>query len=84
VQESLDLELWLKAAVEECSVRARSRHGERGRRGGGGVVRRGGAWTPFYRVGGGARQPDREGNRTAGGGAPLWAIRFGGERKWTG
>jgi hypothetical protein len=37
--------------------------GERGRRGRGGVVSRGGAGAPFYRVGGGAGRPDGEGNR---------------------
>jgi hypothetical protein len=56
-------------------------HGERGKRGGGGVMRRGGAGTPFYRVGGGAGRPDQEGNWVAGGGAPLLAIRYGGEGK---
>jgi hypothetical protein len=55
-----------------------------GRWGGGGVVRRGHAGMPFYRVGGGAGQPDREGNQATGGGAPLWAIRFGGEGKCRG
>jgi hypothetical protein len=42
----------VKAAVEDCSARARSGQGERGRRGGGGVVRRGGTRAPFYWVGG--------------------------------
>jgi hypothetical protein len=42
----------VKAAVEECSVQARSRCRERGRRGRGGLVRRGGVEAPFYRVGG--------------------------------
>jgi hypothetical protein len=64
--------------------RARSGRGERGRRGGGGVVRRRGAGAPFYRVRGGAGRPDGEGNRAAGGGAPLLAIRFSGEGKWRG
>jgi hypothetical protein len=35
-------------------------------------VRRGGAGAPFYRVGGGAGWSNGEGNRAAGGGAPLW------------
>jgi hypothetical protein len=55
--------------------------GERGRRGRGGVVSRWGAGAPFYRVGGGAGRLDGEGNRAVGGGAPLLAIRFGGEGK---
>jgi hypothetical protein len=42
----------VKAVVEECSAWARSGRGEKGRRGGGGLVRRGGAGEPFYRVGG--------------------------------
>jgi hypothetical protein len=62
----------VQVAVEERSVRARSGSGDRGRRGGGGVVRRGGAGAPFYRVKGGAGWSDGEGNRVAGGGAPLW------------
>jgi hypothetical protein len=37
----------VKVAVDEHSAWARSGHIERGRRGGGGVVRRGGARTPF-------------------------------------
>jgi hypothetical protein len=40
----------VKVAVEERSAWAHSMHGERGRRGGGGVVRRGDAEAPFYRV----------------------------------
>jgi hypothetical protein len=60
------------AVVDECLAQAHSGHGERGRRGGGGVVRRGGAGAPFYRVGGEVGQPDGKGNRAAGGGAPLW------------
>jgi hypothetical protein len=52
-----------------------------GKDGRGGVVRGGGAGTPFYRVRGGAGQPNREGNQAADGGAPLWAIQFGGEGK---
>jgi hypothetical protein len=40
----------VKALVEERLARACSGHRERGRRGGGGVVRRGGAGVPFYRV----------------------------------
>jgi hypothetical protein len=71
----------VKVAVEEHMMQARLGCGERGRRGRGGVVRRGGAGTPFYGVGGGAGWLDREGNQVAGGGAPLWAIRFGGEGK---
>jgi hypothetical protein len=35
----------------------------------------------FYRCRGGAGRPDGEGNQAAGGGAPLWAIRFSGEGK---
>jgi hypothetical protein len=42
----------VKAAVEECSARASSGRGERGCRGGGGLVMRGGVGAPFYRVGG--------------------------------
>jgi hypothetical protein len=42
----------VKAVVDECSTWADSRCEERGRRGGGGLVRRGGARVPFYRVGG--------------------------------
>jgi hypothetical protein len=38
----------VKVVVEERSAQARSGRGERGRRGGGGVVRRGGARAPFY------------------------------------
>jgi hypothetical protein len=64
----------VKVAVEEHSTRARSGHRERGRRGGGGVVRRRGARAPFYRVGGGVGRSDGEGNRAVGGGVPLWAI----------
>jgi hypothetical protein len=41
----------VKATVEECSARARSWRGERGRSGGEGLVRRGGVEVPFYRVG---------------------------------
>jgi hypothetical protein len=74
----------VKAAVEERSAWACSGPGERGRRGGGGVVRRGGVGAPFYRVGGGAGRPDRQGNQVGGGGAPLLAIRFGGEGKQRG
>jgi hypothetical protein len=44
----------VKAAVEERLVQAFSGRGDRGRRGRGGVVTRGGAGAPFYRVGGGA------------------------------
>jgi hypothetical protein len=62
-------------------VRARSEREEIGRRGRGGVVRRGGSKAPFYRVRVGAGWPDGEGNQAAAGGAPLWAIWFGGERK---
>jgi hypothetical protein len=51
------------------------------RRVGGGMVRRGGATAPFYRVRGGAGRPDGEGNQVTDGGAPLLAIRFGGEGK---
>jgi hypothetical protein len=40
----------VKAAVEERSVQARSEHGERGRRGGGGAVGGADAWASFYRV----------------------------------
>jgi hypothetical protein len=47
----------VKAAVEERSARAHSGTRERGRRGGGGAVRRADAGAPFYRVGGGAWQP---------------------------
>jgi hypothetical protein len=47
-------------------------------------VRRGGVGAPFYRVGGGAGRPDRQGNQVGGGGAPLLAIRFGGEGKQRG
>jgi hypothetical protein len=74
----------VKAAVEERSARARSGHRERGRRGRGGVVRRGGARVSFYRVRGGAGRLDGEGNWAVGVGAPLWAIRFGGEGKQRG
>jgi hypothetical protein len=70
--------------VEERSVWARLGRGERGRRGGGGVVRRGGVRAPFYRVRGGARRSDGEGNWAAGGEEPLLAIRFGGEGKQRG
>jgi hypothetical protein len=38
----------------------------------------------FYRCRGGAGQSDGEGNRVISGGAPLWAIRFGGEGKQRG
>jgi hypothetical protein len=51
----------VKAAVEERSARARSRRGERGRRGGGGVDAR----APFYRVRGGAGRPDSREERAA-------------------
>jgi hypothetical protein len=44
----------VKAEVVENSVWACSGRGERGRRGEGGAVRRGGAEAPFYSVGGGA------------------------------
>jgi hypothetical protein len=43
--------------VEERSARARSGHGERGRRGGGGAVGGADAGVPFCRVGGGAEWP---------------------------
>jgi hypothetical protein len=62
----------VKAVVEERSARAHSGHSERGRRGGGGLVRRVGAGAPFYRVGGGEGWLDGVGNRVACGGAPLW------------
>jgi hypothetical protein len=48
--------------VEERLAQACLGCGERGRRGGRGVVRRGGAGAPFYRVGGGAGRTNREGN----------------------
>jgi hypothetical protein len=71
----------VKAVVEEHLARACLGCGEKARGAGGGVVRRGGAGTPFFRVGGGAGQLNGEGNRAADGGAPLWAIWFGGKGK---
>jgi hypothetical protein len=71
----------LKAAVEERSTRAHLGYGERGRRGGGGVVRRGGVRMPCYRDGGGAGWSDGEENQVAGAGVPLWTIQFGDEGK---
>jgi hypothetical protein len=56
----------VKAVVEERSARACSGRGGSGRRGGRGVVRRGGPGAPFYRVGGEAGWPDGEGNRAVG------------------
>jgi hypothetical protein len=61
--------------VGSLSVR---REGKEGR---GGVVRRGGVGAHFYRVERGAGWPDGEGNRAAGGGVPLLAIRFDEEGK---
>jgi hypothetical protein len=57
--------MMVKAAAEENSARACSGLGERGRRGGGGVVRRGGFGAPFYRVGGGAGRSGVGGERAA-------------------
>jgi hypothetical protein len=47
----------VKAAVDDCSTRARSGHGERGRRGGGGAVGGADVEAPFYRVKDGAGRP---------------------------
>jgi hypothetical protein len=55
----------VKAAVEERSAWAHLGHGERGGRGKGGVVRRGCAGVPFYRVGGGSRVAGRGGESSA-------------------
>jgi hypothetical protein len=68
----------VKAVVEERLVRARSGHRERGRRGGGGVVRRGVLGCPFIGSEG------EQGGRTGRGiGWPvvgaIMAIQFGGE-----
>jgi hypothetical protein len=51
----------VKVAVIERSARAHSGFGERGRRGGGVVVRRRGAGASFYRLRGGTRRPNGEG-----------------------
>jgi hypothetical protein len=48
----------VKVAVEERSAQARSGHGERGRRGGGGAVGGVDAGACFYRVRGGAGRSD--------------------------
>jgi hypothetical protein len=55
----------VKAAAEEHSVWAHSGPGERGRRGGGGVVGGADAGAHFYRVRGGARQSGVEEERAA-------------------
>jgi hypothetical protein len=55
----------VKEVVEQHSVRAHSGCGERGRRGGGGVVRNGGVGGALYRVGEGAGRLNREGNQAA-------------------
>jgi hypothetical protein len=55
----------VKAAVEERSARARSGRGERGRRGGGGVVGGADVRAHFYRVRGGAGRPSIREERSA-------------------
>jgi hypothetical protein len=55
----------VKAVEEEHSVRARSGHGLRGRRGEGGAVGGADDGVPFYRVGGGAGRPGVREERAA-------------------